>query len=262
MGTLGTIGAGAGTVFGGPVGGAIGGAIGGLAENFFGGQSEEDAARAIEQARLAQAQQTIDAQQGFGAQQRAQYQPIQALGMGAMRDMAGMTQDVPEMGRFGYQGQVSDYLDPNVEYQQNQMRRQLEQGAAARGGLGSSGTMRDVQEGAGAIARQAWGDAQNRMMQDKNFAYQAFKDRFNAARQGSQERFGRTSQLAGLGAQASGNIGQSFGQQSQQYGQAMAPVMPAAGTGAAAGARAQGSFLGELAGQAAPQIFGAIGESL
>lgn len=86
-------------------------------------------------------------------------------------------------GEFEYGKTAEQFLDPYRQYAQDQMRRQVEASAAAGGGLLSGGALKELQSRAEDLANQRYGDAYARMVQDKDFAYRQFGDKFARERQ-------------------------------------------------------------------------------
>lgn len=133
------------------------------------------------------------------------YQPYMGIGPKALAALATEDFTTPAEA-FSYQGEVSDYLDPSMAFQQEQARRALEQSAVARGGLLSTGTAKDLQERAIQLAQTDYGNAYQRMQQDKAFAYQQFRDRAAQRAANAQARYAQLSQLAGIGQQSTGAL--------------------------------------------------------
>ena len=107
---------------------------------------------------------------------------------------------------FQYQGQVSDFLDPSTQFQQDRMASALEASAAASGGLYSGGFAKALQDRSGQIAQTDYGNSYNRMMQDKTFAYNQFNNNFNQRRQENAASYNRLAGLVNMGAGAQGNV--------------------------------------------------------
>ena len=84
----------------------------------------------------------------------------------------------------------------------------------------SGGALKELQDRSQQLAMQDWGNAQQRMMQDKQFAYQAFANDFARRRQENQLRLQQLQSLANIGQQATGTLGQmrmNLGQQQAGY---------------------------------------------
>lgn len=133
----------------------------------------------------------------------AMYQPYRDIGPSALAALAAEDFTTP-MESFAFEGEVSDYLDPSMAYQQEQARRALEQSAVARGGLLSGGTAQALQNQAQQFAMQDYGNAWQRMQTDKNFAYQQFRDRAAQRAANAQARYAQLSQLANIGQSSTG----------------------------------------------------------
>jgi len=143
-----------------------------------------------------------------GQQIAGQYAPIAALGVtGAERLQGDYTTATPQ---YQFQGQVEDYLDPSIAYQQQQARQQLEQSAAARGSLMSGAAMKAIADRAQQIGQQGYADAYARMERDRAYGTgQAQQDYLNRNQQ-AQQQLQQAQQIATLGLQ--GLAGQTSGQ--------------------------------------------------
>jgi hypothetical protein len=90
-----------------------------------------------------------------------------------------------------------------MDFQQDQMRRQLESSAAAGGNLLGGGALKELQSRGAQLAQTDYGNAHNRMMNDKQFAYGSFRDNANAKiaslQQGLNNRMNIANQQTGLG---------------------------------------------------------------
>ena len=196
----------------------LGSSIIGLGGEYFANQSEREAARSQANAqRAALAQGGKELTSGY-TDISSLYDPYRQAGQQALGDY--QSQDfsyVPD--DFQYNQNVSDFLDPSMAYQQEQAMNQIQGNAAASGTLGSGAALKEMQSRGQQIAQQGYGDAFNRMQQDKGFQYGDFLNRANFRRQALQDRsaqlgnlintgFGATSQQAGhRGQQAQGMSG-------------------------------------------------------
>ena len=147
-------------------------------------------------------------------------------GLAELGRTAGEYDFTPE--QFQYGKTTQDFLDPSMDFQQDQMRRQLEASSAMGGNLLSGGTLKELQSRGAQLAQTDFANADQRMMNDKRFAYGSFMDNANARRQalqqGFQNRMGVAGQQTGLGQygtsgnaqarmQVGSNVGSAIGQQ-------------------------------------------------
>ena len=125
-----------------------------------------------------------------------------SMGQGSMDAYRNFDPRDTVMGEFNYDGNVNQFLDPSMAYQQDQARRQIEASGAATGGLGGGAFAKELQDRGQAIAEQGWGDAYNRMTADKQFNYQDFLNHFQNTRDNNTARMGQLQNLANTGTQA------------------------------------------------------------
>ena len=177
--------------------------LGGL----LGGMGAQSAQEADAQLRKEMMERQIAEQRQAYGDISPTYQPYMDVGQ---QGLAGLS----ELGRtagqydftpseFAYNKTTQDFLDPSMDFQQDQMLRQLEASSAMRGNLLSGGALKELQSRGAQLAQTDYANADQRMMNDKRFAYGSFMDNANARRQalqqGFQNRMGIAGQQAGLG---------------------------------------------------------------
>lgn len=189
---------------------AGGSALANLAGGYFSSQAQKEAAQAAADAQIRATQMGIDEQRAIYGDVQDIWSPYKQIGDRSLSQLASGVESgafaTPEMGQFDFSGQVSDYLDPSMQYQQEQAQRALEQSASAGGGLTSGATLQALQNQAQDYGMQDWGDSFNRMQTDKNFAYQDFINRFNNKRQNVRDRYSQIGSLANLGTNAASSM--------------------------------------------------------
>lgn len=119
-----------------------------------------------------------------------------------------------QMGQFDESKyNVNAYLDPSMKYQQEQATKAVQQSAAARGGMfaGSGATAKALQDRATKLAQQDYGNAFERMQQDRGFGYGKFKDYFTAAKQAEEDRLSRLGDITKQSGAARQNLFESRG---------------------------------------------------
>jgi len=160
------------------------------------------------------------------------YDPYRDAGLDALKQMQGLEADynpneylMPEMGEYEFGKDVQDYLDPSMDYQQRRMQDATQSSAAAQGGLLSGKTLKALQSNASNLAQTDWGNAFNRMSQDRTFDYTDYLNRFKNQQGQIQDRYSKfqdkMNRLSGtntLGYNASG----AQSGLSRRYGQNMA----------------------------------------
>ena len=78
-----------------------------------------------------------------------------------------LAQELPKYQQFQYDKNVNQFLDPSMAYQQAQMQRSLDQSASTGGSLLSGAAMKALQKNSSDLAQTDWGNAWNRMQQDR-----------------------------------------------------------------------------------------------
>lgn len=195
--------------------------LGGALGSYLAARGAAQAARTQRDA----AREAMDFAREGQAQAQGYYQPYMDTGTQALGMLASESfQDPTRQFQFG--GDVQSYLDPSMQYQQQQAQRALEQSAVARGGLLSTGTAQQLQNQAQQFAQQDFNNAFNRMATDRNFAYNQFLQDAQARRANLQARYSQLSGLAGMGQNAATNLatgaqtlGQNLGNLGMQAGQ-------------------------------------------
>ena len=175
--------------------------------NLLGGMGASDAAKASAQAQERMLERQI-------AEQRAAYGDVAPLfqqygqaGNAGLAQLLGLDplQYQTELGQFQFDGDVMDYLDPSMAFQQEQARKAIEQSGVASGLYGSGGTLKALQDRSMQLAQTDYGNAFNRMQTDRNFAYKQFLDDFTNRRANAADLYGRQLNLGSLLT----NVGQS-----------------------------------------------------
>jgi len=202
--------------------------LGGMLGN-FGAQSAQEADAQLRKQMMER--QIAEQRQAYGdvAPTYKPYMDAGQTGLSGLSDLAqnaGQYDYTPE--QFQYGKTTQDFLDPSMNFQQDQMRRQLEASSAMGGNLLSGGALKELQNRGAQLAQTDYANADQRMMNDKRFAYGSFMDNANARRQalqqGFQNRLGVANQQTGLGQfgtsgnanarmQVGSNIGSAIGNQ-------------------------------------------------
>lgn len=135
-------------------------------------------------------------------------QPLLDIGMGGLEDWSALAgQGVEDPRGFTYDKNVMDFLSPAMQYEQQSALNALQGSALAQGTLNSGATQKKALELLSNIGRQGYGQAQQLMQQDRAFNAQNFWNDFEARKQARQQRFAELGQIAGLGINASQNMG-------------------------------------------------------
>lgn len=188
---------------------AVGGAtlVGGIAGSVIQGNAASDAAKKQQEA----AGQANSLQERMFNQQRDDHAGYRAAGNQALSQMADPN--------FQRDFTAADFQkDPGYDFRMAEGQKALERSAAARGGLNSGGTLRSLSRYGQDFASNEYGNAYNRFNQDRD------------------RRFGRLSQIAGMG-QGAVNSSAAAGQNyAGQYGNNTMGAANAAGAAGIAGA--------------------------
>lgn len=160
------------------------------------GSSAKDAAEV--QARAAA--EAAKVQKEIYNQTREDLSPYRDAGQTTLKQMVG---GLAEGGDFNRDFTLKDFMaDPGYQFRMDEGAKALERSAAARGGLMSGGTLKELTRYGQGVASQEYGSAY---------------DRFNADR---DRRFGRLGQVTNYGlqgTQATANAGQNYANQAGEY---------------------------------------------
>jgi hypothetical protein len=194
--------------------GAAGSALGGYLQ----GRGEQAAARANARTMRDLANMNRQEAEAGYSDVQSMYSPYSAAGVQGLQGLQNW-QATQSPEAFSYGRSVNDFLDPSVAYQMQQQQQALEASAASRGGLLSSGATRQLSELATKLAQTDYGNAYNRMAQDKAQTYQQYIDLFNNQRAVNLDRYNQLSGLANIGQNATANVANArLGQQAQNIG--------------------------------------------
>lgn len=191
----------------GPVIGAAGGILGGI----LGSSAADKAAKAQEKAAndaadFAKQQQnnSTNYQTGVAGEQRGLLSPYANAGAGAVSNLGQLLQPGGQLNK-GYQDfqaptGVTEQNDPGYQFRLSQGLNALQNSAAARGGLLSSGTAKNINDYAQNSASNEYGNVYNRALG----TYQTNQNNFNT---NNSNLYSRLSGLSGMGLSASGSLG-------------------------------------------------------
>tara|TARA_R110000868_G_scaffold112527_2_gene302977 strand:+ start:5640 stop:6392 length:753 start_codon:yes stop_codon:yes gene_type:complete len=163
------------------------------------------------------AQKALDAGQAGYEDVQGMFDPYSQAGLTAL----GQIQEgdfTTDMGQFEYGKDVNDFLDPSMEFQQEQMAKNMQQNAIARGSYASGGFDKALQDRGAQVAQGYYGQARQDMANDKATSYQQFRDQFASRRANNQQRFSQLQGLNQMGFDA--NRGMSNARMQQAQGQA------------------------------------------
>lgn len=242
----------------------LGTAGAGALGNIFGAMGQGDAmARNIEaQNRLRQ--QLIgdlkDVYGGGATEMKNLYAPLAGMtgtGMELIQQDYGV-----ETPTFDYEGKVEDFLDASIDYQTQQATRQIESGAAARGGVLSGAAQKAIADRSQQIGEMGYADAYGRMMQDKSMQFQQTQQDFMNRVQEAQRRYGQSSDILQAGMGGLGGQAQGIMLGTEGLGKAMTALGPGQATAGlnslafAQGMQGLGGGLMNFAGQLMPYALG------
>jgi len=225
---------------------AAGTSIIGTGMNLFGANQQSDAMKAqiAAQNRLNQ-QLRSDLKGIYGTAQsdvNALYQPFTGLagqGVNALQQDYG----VP-IEEFNYTGQVEDFLDPSIAYQQQLATDAVQSGAAASGSLLSGAAQKEIADRSQKIGEMGYADAYQRMISDREAQYGKEQDMYSKRVQDAARRYSQAGDIANIGM---GAIGQQAGATrdfAQNYGGNLAGTAPSSAAGV--GGQVWGQTLGSL----------------
>lgn len=159
---------------------------------------------------------------------------------------------------FQYNGQVSDFLDPNIDYAIDQGNRAIESGAAASGSLLSGAAQKALQKNAMDIGNQSWSDAYSRMKQDEADKYNQATNQYNQRVQQATQKYSQAGDITQLGMGAIGNQADAINRFATNYGSNLSGTAPQSAAGV--GGQVWGQTMGNL-GSGMINLSGNLGQS-
>ena len=217
-------------------------ALGGL----LGGMGAQEAQEAEIKARKDLLKLQIQEQKDAYSDVAPTYQPYMDAGKTGIANLMDLGNDLGQYNfkpdEFSYNKNVQDFLDPSMQFQQEEMRRHIEASQANKGGLLSGGALKELQQRGGDIAQTYWGKANQDLMNDKKFVYGQYFDnakmKQNNLQQQFNNRFNVSNSQTGLGQYGtSGNTNARLGvgnNITNSVGQQIDPIAQGAQVGAAA----------------------------
>jgi len=109
-------------------------------------------------------------------------------------------------GEFEYSQTIGDFLDPSMNFQMEQAMRPIESSAAAGGSLGSGATLKALQDRGQQVANMNYGQAFDRMNQDKSFTYNQYLNNANMKRQQLADQANQLLNIGDRGYNATQNL--------------------------------------------------------
>lgn len=205
---------------------AIGGAaVIGAGGAYIASQGTKDAANT----QAAAANQATSTQYDEFQRQEAMQQPWLDAGKSALPQLQGMASQKPEFTQ-------QDFLnnqDPAYQFDLQQGQQAIERSAAARGGLQSGGTLKDLTSYSQGMASNEYQSAYSRFMNNQN------------------TQFNRLASIAGIGQTASGAIGAAGTNMANNVGNIAMSNANAQGAASMAGSQIWGNTLSSLGNQGA-----------
>jgi hypothetical protein len=204
------------------IGGAVSGIsslIGGImGQGAAGDAAAKQAAAGQTAASGSQAQQTnaLAAQNNATRQQTANQQPFIGAGQSAINSLSSELgpggQLTQGYGSFTAPTGVTEQNDPGYQFRLQQGQNAIQNSAAARGGLLSTGTAKDLNNYAQGQASNEYGNVYNR-------ALQTYGTNFNTFNSNNNNLYGRQMGVAGLGQSSAGALNSNLQAGAQNQGQ-------------------------------------------
>lgn len=168
-------------------------------QGYFGAQGAEAAGRAQLQGQQAAIGERRQAYEDISPM----YNPYQQAGeYGLAQLLAGQRSgalDLPTMDKYQYGGDVEQFLDPSMEFEQSEALRQMQASQAAQSGMYSGAAMQALQDRSQNVARGGYGAAYGRMESDRAFDYNDYMNQFNSQTAAVQAKRANLQNLSNLG---------------------------------------------------------------
>jgi hypothetical protein len=157
------------------------------------------------------------------------YAPFSGLAGQGVEEM--QREGGPVREDFKYGKTVEDFLDPSIDYQKEQATRAVNASGAATGSMLSGAAQKAIADRAQQIGKKGYGDASNRMVQDRNFEQGKHYTDYGLDVDAEDTRYNKASNLASLGLGAIDNTAGAirFGTAGRAGGNlapVSAPLMP------------------------------------
>jgi len=170
--------------------------------DYMSAEAQKEAAQAASRAQLQGIQMGIDEQRQGYADVKPMWDPYREAGTTALGDLQRMGAqgqfDRPEWD-YQYQGDVSQFLDPSAQFQQDQAARQMQSSFGADQYSGAA--MKALQDRSQQMAQTDYGNAYGRMTQDRAFNYQDYMNQFQNQTANQQNQYDRLAGMVNLGTQ-------------------------------------------------------------
>jgi hypothetical protein len=193
--------------------GAVGAGVGAGASLSAAG-TQADAAKSAAQLQADEAQKALDFQKQEFSTQQQNIAPFLQAGQGAVTHLSDMLNNggfAPWTEQFNAPTAATEQNDPGYQFRLQQGQQTLENSAAARGGLLSGGTGKDLQAFGQNYASNEYANVYNR-------ALQQYQQNYNIYQQNQANQFNRYGTLAGVGQTAAGQLGQTGQAAAQNVG--------------------------------------------
>lgn len=200
------------------------------ATGIWGASQESDAAKQGAQTQAQSAAQAMGIEKQMFDTQQANEKPWMQAGLGALGQMQDMTKNPVSFTGQDFQNN----MDPAYGFDLQQGQEAIQRSAAARGGLMSGGTLKDLTSYSQGMASNEYQNAYGRFMNNQNTT------------------FGRLGTIAGMGQNAAAGSNAA----AQNYGNNAASTITGLGNAQAASQIAQGNIWGGTVaglGQQVPQ---------
>ena len=215
-----------------------------LGGQLFGASSQADAMRASARAQAEMQRQAIAEQRRAYGEIKPYYEPYMQTGQQGLQGMQGDFST--QMGNFDYNKDVNSFLDPSMQFQQDQMNRALQQSAIARNGMNTGAFAKELGRYNSQLAQTDYANANQRMQTDKNFAYQNFMNDFASRQSNNQLRLQQFQNMANMGQNAVSGLSNARMGQATNIASNMGNIGQAQGYGAQAGGMAMGQTVQNL----------------
>ncbi len=176
--------------------GAIGMGVSSLASGYFGGEAQKEASEAQARAQIRAQKMAIEEQRNAYGDVEGYYDPYRQHGEASLGQLGALqgewdVPNMPTMGQYQYGGDVQDFLDPSMQFQQDEAMRAMQSQYGQDQYSGSA--MKALQDRAQQMAQTDYGNAYGRMERDKAFDYQDYINQFNNQRANVSDQYNRLS---------------------------------------------------------------------
>jgi hypothetical protein len=144
---------------------------------------------------------------GIRTDVQGKYDPYTGLKLSGIEGMQNYQETPYE--EFRYAGRVDDFMDPSLNYQQDQAARTMQQNQVAGGMAQSGAALKALNAQTSNIAQTGYNNAYNQMAQERDRQYGVHRDTYATKIAAANAKYGRDKDIMDIGDRAIDNSAQA-----------------------------------------------------